>query len=103
MIHVTRAHKRTPLHLVWQLHIPREILSAKRDGGDARAGAAYFCRVQDATRCLNPRNHAQAAAEIEGRLQRAQLRVDAADVVAGLHLFGGLRRAGGACDACGTC
>ncbi len=98
MVHVTRAHTRTPLHLVWQLHIPREILSAKRDGGDARAGPTYFGRIQDATRSLNPRNHAQAAAEIEGRLQSAQLRVDAADVVAGLHLFGGLRRAGGACD-----
>ena len=77
---------RALVHLVGQLQISGKIFGAERDSSNAGASRAYGRSVHNSARGFYPGNHAQPTVEIEGRFERAQLGVDAANVVGALDL-----------------
>ena len=74
-------------HLIRQLQVSGKVLGAERDGSNACAGSAYGRCVHHTTGCFYPRDDAKAVAEIERRLNRTKLGVDAANVIRALHLL----------------
>jgi hypothetical protein len=74
-------------HLIRQLQVSGKVLGTERDGSNARAGGAYGRCVHYTTGCFYPRDDAKAVAEIERRLDRTKLSVDAENVIRALHLL----------------
>jgi hypothetical protein len=74
------------VHLMGQLQISGKVFGAERDSSNAGASRANGRRVHHSAGGFDPGNHAQPTVEMEGRFERAQLGVDAANVVGALDL-----------------